>query len=191
MKMSSQNDAFDKAYKKKSVFDQMASMHFELSDRYLAWVKFEDATEIIISIVLCGLIFFDFEKFGSRIPVDMHLVIGFISIFLLAFTLIKQHLDHKKLSEQHRLAGKTYARAKMEIGSKIDEWVIQNISELEIISYLQKNYTELNDLPQIPEKYFTKLKHKHQTKVEFSKFLDSHKNDYLWVAKLKFRMGKK
>lgn len=188
--MSGGKGALDKAYKKKSGFDQMASMHFKLSDRYLAWSKVEDAIEIIISVSLCGLTFFDFEKFFGALPINPTLIIGFVSIILLAFTLIKQRFDHKKLSEQHNLAGKMYAHAKLEIGAKINEWEIQNATDLEIVRYLQNNFSELNELPQIPEKDFIKLKHKHQAKVEFSKYLDTHKNDYLWVSKLKFRLGR-
>ena len=84
-----------------------------------------------------------------------------------------------------------YARAKLEVASKIDEWEVDGSDELEIIKYFQENFSEFNELPQIPEKDFVKLKHAHQTKVEFSKFLDTHRRDYLWICKLKFRFGKK
>lgn len=97
----------------------------------------------------------------------------------------------KKHSEQHYLAGKMYAHAKLEVDSKIKAWEFQEVDEFEVFQYFQNNFSELNELVQIPEKEFTKLKHAHQTKVEFSKFLDTHKKDYLWLCKLKFRFGRK
>lgn len=178
------------AYKKRSIFDQMTSMHFILSDRYDKISKVEDAVEISLSVLLCGLTFFDFEKLGWGQIKNSTFIIGLISIVLFAFTLVKQRLDHKKRSEQHYLAGKIYANAKLEVSAKIQMWEIQEVDELEVIQYFQNNLSELNEVVQIPEKEFIKLKHAHQTKVEFSKFLDSHKRDYLWVCKLKYRLGK-
>jgi len=55
--------------------------------------------------------------------------------------------------------------------------------------YLDDHYSTLNDLPQIPEKHFPRLKHAHQSKVEFSKFLDNHQNDFWLICRIKFRFG--
>lgn len=179
----------DLANKKKKGFDQMASMHFKLSDKYKRFSSIEDAIEIIISVLLCGVTFLDCEKY-FHIPSNISsLIIGFVSIFLLAFTLIKQNLGHKELCEKHQLAGKMYAKAKLDLAAKIKEWELMPVSNDEVLSYLNNHYSALNDLPQIPEKHFAHLKHAHQTKVEFSKFLDHHPNDYLWVCRLKFRLG--
>ena len=178
------------ANKKKKVFNQMTSMHFILSDRFEKMSIIEDTVEIFISVLLCGLTFVDFEKFGWKNLHNPTLIIGFTSIILFAFTLVKQRLDHKKRSQQHYLAGKMYAHAKLEIDTQIKEWELQSFEEVEVIQYLQNNFSELNELVQIPEKEFIKLKHEHQTKEEFSTFLDSHKRDYLWICKLKFCFGK-
>ena len=183
--------AIEIARKKKDVFDQMASMHFSLSDKYLFLSKVEDAIEILISVALCGVTFLDYEKFlscKSNWPV---FVTGIISIFLLAFTLIKQRLDRKKLSEKHNLAGKMYSRAKLDINAKIIEWEIMGTENEEILQYCNNHFLELNELPQIPEKEFIRQKHSHQSKVEFSKFLDSHKRDCLLICKIKFWFGKR
>lgn len=179
------------AHKKKRVYDQMTSMHFTLSDKYERMSKIEDTLEIVLSVLLCGLTFCDFDKLGWGQLKNPTLIIGLTSIILFAFTLVKQRLDHKKRSEQHYLAGKMYAHAKLEVDSEIKVWELQEIEELEVVQYFQNNFSELNELVQIPEKEFTKLKHAHQTKVEFSKFLDTHKKDYLWLCKLKFRFGRK
>ena len=177
----------DLANKKKKGFDQMASIHFNLSDKYKRFSSIEDAIEIIVSVLLCGVTFLDCEKY-FHIPSNISsLIIGFVSIFLLAFTLIKQNLGHKELCEKHQLAGKLYAKAKLDLSARINKWEITAVSDNEVLAYLDDHYTALNDLPQIPEKYFAYLKHAHQTKVEFSKFLDRHPNDFLWVCKLKFR----
>ena len=106
-----------------------------------------------------------------------------------AFTLIKQNLGHKELCEKHQLAGKMYAKAKLDLSVKIKEWNLNFVTDDVVLTYLDDHFTALNDMPQIPEKYFASLKHAHQTKVEFSKFLDRHPSDFLWVCKLKFRLG--
>lgn len=181
--------SIDLAKKKKKDFDQMASLHFKLSDKYKLFSSIEDALEIVVSVFLCGITFLDCEQYFHISPSASSLAIGFVSIFLFAFTLIKQHLGHKELCEKHQLAGKMYANAKLDLSAKIKEWVIMSGADDDVLSYLEDHYTTLNDLPQIPEKYFASLKHAHQTKVEFSKFLDRHPSDFLWVCKLKFRLG--
>ena len=82
-----------------------------------------------------------------------------------------------------------YAKAKLDLTAKIKEWDLNPVTDDTVLAYLEDHYTALNDLPQIPEKHFASLKHAHQTKVEFSKFLDRHPSDFLWVCKLKFRLG--
>lgn len=179
----------DLANKRKKGFDQMASMHFKLSDKYKRFSSIEDIVEIVVSVLLCGVTFLDYEQYFHISSSTSSLTIGFISIFLLAFTLIKQNLGHKELCQKHQLAGKLYAKAKLDVDAKIKEWDLRPVSDDEVLAYLNDHYTALNDLPQIPEKHFVYLKHAHQTKVEFSKFLDHHPNDFLWVCKLKFRLG--
>ena len=179
----------DRVNKKKKGFDQLASMHFKLSDKYKRFSSIEDAVEIVISVLLCGVTFLDCEQYFHIPSNASSLIIGFISIFLLAFTLIKQDLGHKELCQKHQLAGKMYAKAKLDLAARITEWDLKPVSDGEVLAYLNDHYTALNDLPQIPEKHFAYLKHAHQTKVEFSKFLDQHPNDFLWVCKLKFRLG--
>lgn len=179
----------DLANKKKKGFDQIASMHFKLSDKYKLFASIEDTVEIVVSVLLCGVTFLNCEQYFHISLSTSSFIIGFASIFLFAFTLIKQNWGHKELCEKHQLAGKMYAKAKLDLSARIKEWEITAVSDSEVLAYLDDHYTALNDLPQIPEKYFAYLKHAHQTKVEFSKFLDRHPNDFLWVCKLKFRLG--
>ena len=187
--MNSESKIIDMANKKKKVFDQCASMHFKLSDEYKLLSNIEDAIEIAISVILCGVTFLDCEKY-LQIPSEYYsLIIGFVSIFLLAFTLIKQNLGHKQLCEKHQIAGKMYAKSKLDLTAKIAEWSINPQSDIEMLSYLDDHYSTLNDLPQIPEKHFPRLKHAHQSKVEFSKFLDNHQNDFWLICRFKFRFG--
>ena len=185
--MEDHKAALSIAENKKRIFDQMASMHFRLSDKYNCFACIADAIEIIISVSLCGITFLDFQTFFNTSLEKPMLVVGLISILSFAFNLIKQSLGHKQLSEKHQMAGKMYARAKLDITSKIAEWNAVLIPDEVILGYIDSHYSSLNDLPQIPEKQFARLKHWHQSKVEMSKFLDSHKNDYWLVCKLKFR----
>lgn len=186
--MSEKNTAIELAKNKRRVFDQIATMHFSLSDKYRRWVKVEDAIEIILSVVLCGITFFDFEKFCSISERASTLVTGLSSILLFAFTLLKQSWDHKQMCEKYQLAGKLYSSAKLELTAKLTEWEVCSQSENEIIAYLKDHYSSLNDLPQIPEKDFARLKHKHQYKIEFSKFLDEHKSDSWFFCLIKFHL---
>ena len=80
-----------------------------------------------------------------------------------------------------------YAQAKLDIATKIAEWKATEVSTEDILNYINSHYSSLNELPQIPEKHFNRLKHLHQSKVEMSKFLDTHKNDFWLICKIKFR----
>lgn len=183
-------DIIEIAKNKKRIFDQTASMHFKLSDEYKFLSNLEDTIEIIISVVLCGITFLDCEKYLGISQNDSTLIIGFISIFLLAFTLVKQGLGHKQLYEKHQLAGKMYVMSKLDLSSKIEEWTSKDVEKDQILSYIKEHYKTLNDLPQIPEKHFAKLKHAHLSKVAFSKFLDSHEKDFWIICKIKFHFNK-
>lgn len=185
----SKDEVMDLVNKKKRVLDQMASMHFKLSDEYKRWATIEDVIEIVISVVLCGITFLDCEKYFG-IPSNISgLVVGFISIFLLAFTLVKQGLGHKQLCEKHQLAGKMYTKAKLDLVNKIADWLTSSHNENEVLTYLNEHYSALNDLPQIPEKHFARLKHAHQAKIAFSKFLDDHQHEFWMICKIKYRLG--
>ena len=131
--------ALDIARNKKRIFDQMASMHFKLSDRYHAFETAEDAVEIIVSVVLCGLTFFDYEKYMGSSPDQITIVIGIVSIFLFAFTLIKQKLAHSQLSEKHKLAGKMYSQAKLDISAKIIDWNLNETTDKYILDYISEH----------------------------------------------------
>ena len=80
-----------------------------------------------------------------------------------------------------------YSQAKLDIATKIAEWKATEVSTEDILNYIDSHFSSLNDLPQIPEKHFNRLKHWHQVKVEMSKFLDAHKNDFWLICKIKFR----
>ena len=84
-----------------------------------------------------------------------------------------------------------YSQAKLDIASRIAEWNISDASTKDILSYIDSHFSSLNELPQIPEKHFNRLKHMHQSKVEMSKFLDSHKKDFWVICRLKFRFSRK
>ena len=77
-------------------------------------------------------------------------------------------------------------QAKLDIENKIEQWKIQGIDEPAIFQYIENHYKNLNDLPQIPENEFAKLKHKHQHKIAFSKFLDTHKESCWLCCKIEF-----
>ena len=188
-KMSDMKTGLDVAKSKKSMFDFMASMHFRLSDEYKCYSNIEDAIEIIISVFLCGITFLDYQEYFNITIQKPILIVGFISIFLFAFTLIKQCVGHKQLCEKHQLAGKMYSQAKLDITSKIAEWSTETVSTKEVLEYIDSHFGSLNDLPQIPERHFNRLKHLHQSKVEMSKFLDSHRSDFWLICKIKFRFA--
>lgn len=185
--MSEKKTALDIAANKKRIFDQMASMHFRLSDEYKFLASMEDAVEIIVSVLICGITFLDYQAYFNITIEKPMLIVGFISIFLLAFTLIKQSVGHKKLSEKHQVAGKIYSQAKLNIASRIAEWSTLSTPDEDVLNYIDSHFSSLNELPQIPEKQFGRLKHWHQTKVEMSKFLDLHRNEFWIICKIKFR----
>jgi len=189
--MDNENKSLRIAENRKRVFDQMASMHFKLSDEYNFKAKAEYAIEIIVSILLCGITFLDQEKYFSISANTTTLIIGFIAIFLLAFTLIKQNMSHKQLCEKHHNAGKIYAQAKLEIADMIAEWLVNETDDKSILDYLQEHFRSLNDLPQIPEKCFNRLKHAHQYKVAMSRFLDDHQGEPWIICKFKFWFSRK
>ena len=74
--MDSKKGCMNVAYSKKRIFDQMASMHFRLSDEYKRLASIEDAIEIIISVALCGITFLDYQEYFN-ITIQRTLFRGF------------------------------------------------------------------------------------------------------------------
>ena len=188
--MERPTSALDYAKQKKRIFDQMATMHFKLHDKYKNYSTIETVIEILISIILCGCTFLDLNILFPQIRIESSLIAGLTSIGLFAYTFVKQALGHDKKSEKHYNAGKLFSKAKLDLNNKIVEWESSQSSDKEIFNFISNRYEIINDQPQIPEKYFAKLKHYHQEKVEFSKFLDEHRREFYPICKIKFRMSK-
>ncbi|NMC55917.1 MAG: SLATT domain-containing protein [Eubacteriaceae bacterium] len=176
----------DFANTKKNIFDMLASMHFKLSDNYNKWNIFFDCIEILIAVLLCGTTFLDISKIFIFNNLNLRIIISFISILLFAFTLIKQRLDFKRRSEYHKIAGKLYVNAKNDLSQNMNIWRNSNTEDTNIMEYINNTYKNLNELIQIPESKFHKLKHYHQYKVEFSKFLDNNKTKPWLLCKILF-----
>lgn len=173
------NSAIDQAKKKKNIFDMMVSMHCKLRDKYNRWNVLFDCLEVLTSVILCGITFYSF-------PDNISFYLGIASILLFALTLIKQRLNLKKKAERHHLAGKLYLAARLDLEQQIGIWVENSEEQDKILIYIREKYRELSEATPIPEKMFHKLKHHHQYKVEFSKFLDKNKSSPWIICKLKF-----
>ena len=94
----------------------------------------------------------------------------------------------KQLCEKHQLSGKMYAQAKLELSSQLNKWEINNTNSDDILEYLNNHFDSLNDLPQIPEKHFNRLKHSHQHKVAMSKFLDDYHDNLWFICQIRFAL---
>jgi len=70
----------------------------------------------------------------------------------------------------------------------INLWITQTAEDSEVLRDIDNHFGSLENLPQIPEKHFNRLKHAHQAKVALSKFQDSHPSDYWLICKIKFRL---
>lgn len=173
------NMAISQAQKKRNTYDMMVSMHYKLRDNYNKWSVFFDCIEILASVMLCGVTFYPFQEKATKL-------IGIVAIVIFALTLIKQRLNLKKKAEKHQLAGKLYLNAKLDLEWKIGVWEKEDAQIDEILTYIRDKYKELSEVTSIPEKKFHKLKHHHQAKVEFSKFLDNNKATPWIMCKIKF-----
>lgn len=176
----------DSAEKKFRVYDMMTSMFFKLADYYHHVDLVYDVFELALSTLICGVTFLGETSVITISHKIYTLTIGFSSIGLFAFTLIKQRLDYKKLAEEYKFAGKKYAAAKSKLKKQLDIWTDEGFNNTDINLFMENLDDTLKDLATIPENKFHKLKHYHQQKVEYSKFLDSNKSEPWYLCKFKF-----
>lgn len=176
----------DEAKKKKQTFDMLASMHFKMRDYYNKWNTIFDSAEILFSVLICGFTFINIDDYFNFDIKNISFLLGFTSILLFAFTLIKQKLDFKSKAQTHILAGKMYSKAKVDLAQKIIMWEKNCTDDKQILDYLNETFKNLNNLEQVPENKFHKLKHYHKHKVEFSKFLDDNSRIPYLLCKIKF-----
>jgi len=172
----------------KKVIDMMVSMHSNLSDMYKFRSQFVNLILIISAFILNILVFADYnflsEHFGLSIE-SLKFWRGIASAIIFLTSLIILVVRWREKSEAHKSA-KNKLFTLLSDCRKILE-VENESSKKKLAKQFVDDYKLIaGDIAPIPSKMFGKLKSKHYRKVEFSKYIDKHKEVPYLLQKLRF-----
>ncbi len=176
---------------KKRVVDMMTTAHSIIRDRYNHINTALDCLEVVAAAIICGTTFLNYNELWPDYGNGIWLTMGFFSIFILILTILRQRLDLKTKAEKHDHAARVCSKIKLDISYKMQEWCDQDIVPEEAVEFVKLEYEGLEDIVPIPDRKFTKLKHMHDRKVQFSRFLDSNRMSPWIVCKIRFFFIKK
>lgn len=160
-------------------------MHAKLRDRYRLIEEIYDVINIIISIILCVLTFYDQSSISSNKIITM---IGYLAIILFIFSLIKQRLNFKEKYAKHAEASNLLLRLKYEIRDTlfIIERTSQEVSDEKIIQLRKKLANTKSSIIEISDHQYLRLKKYFHKKRAYSSFLESEKSSFWLTSKFKF-----
>jgi hypothetical protein len=175
---------FDELERIQRVADMIASGHSVLRDRYARYSVLLDLSILSISACVAALAFVDpviAEKLA--IPgLTPTMTIGCFGLLAFVLSLFQLRVDWKQRSEQHDQAVRSYATAKLEVSALLKSSSLpQADADRALLAY-----RALGDrLVPIPEREFSRLRHKHLRKIAISKLVERHPGTSLWIVKAK------
>lgn len=175
---------FDRQYR---VLDQMISMHASLGQRFNRRALVLTCGLLFSSALLCSLTFAPdsiLEYFGIEAS-KAKLLLGGFSALVFALSIIQLRVNWEHTGQKHSEAAKRLAPLK----HRYRECQAKAGAEKETMerSVSEEYARVMQELPQIPDRWFLALKAGHCFKRELSKAIDKHPTAPVWFLKLRLR----
>jgi len=172
-------EELDRKYK---VINMMITMHSLLGFRNKTKALIGNIFFLITAIILNIFVFFDYKylEFLKFNEINIRYIINISTLLIFLISVVFMKIDWSKKGEKHELAVNQLSRLLNELRSILnikDEVIFASKSELFNELYNQTFET----IPKINNRYFNKLKAKHNKKIELSKFIDLHKGKSYFV----------
>jgi hypothetical protein len=165
------------------VADMLITGHELLKNRYMFLSLLTDVSIFACSLGLCVLVFVEPEKLSLYIGVRAKIVVGLFSFFTLVMTCLAGRLDWRVKAVKHASSAEKYFDFKKECNDSFDKIKAGNA---ETIAKLNEKYKAMSSSAEkISDKYFLKIKKKHNLKVLISKHLDKHPSISLIMFRIK------
>ena len=177
--LNNMREELDRKYK---VINMMITMHSLLGFRNKTKALIGNIFFLITAIILNIFVFFDYKylEFLKFNEINIRYIINISTLLIFLISVVFMKIDWSKKGEKHELAVNQLSRLLNELRSILnikDEVIFASKSELFNELYNQTFET----IPKINNRYFNKLKAKHNKKIELSKFIDLHKGKSYFV----------
>lgn len=169
------------------VIDQLVSMHSMLRDRYNRLALALNTSLIVVSFGLCVMTFVGdhlLESAGQN-PAVTRLVVGLVSAAILALSITEFRVDWRSRAARHadavkRLSELKNAYRRVRTDSK-------EADKREALRLTELYESTLQDVVEIPERMFNRLKGRHLFKRTLSEETSVHPNAPHWFLWIRLR----
>ena len=172
--------------KRKDNVNQMISMHSKKRDELIRLARMLDSACIMASIIVCGVTFFNYDGYGWG---DMlHLGIAFVSIVLVAASILNSFSNLKVDADKHAQAANRFASVKKTIDAELScEELMATGDEIhcEVLKRIDAEIAAIAEISVISEKDFNRLKHYHRRKEKYRTMVGDYDSDSYPIARLK------
>ena len=169
------------------VVDQLVSMHSMLRDRYGCLALALNTSLVAVSLGLCVMTFVGDELLenAGQDPDFARLVVGLVAAIILALSITEFRVDWRAKGARHAGAAKRLSELKSEYRR-----VRQNPGDMEAeeTTRLTTLYeTTMQDVVEVPEKMFNRLKGRHLFKRILSEATSAHPKAPYWFLWIRLR----
>jgi len=165
------------------VSDMLITGHELLKNRYMFLSLLTDVSIFVCSLSLCILAFVEPDKLSIYIGAKAKVVVGLFSFFTLVMTCLTGRLDWRVKAEKHASSAQKYFDFKKECNDSSDKVKIGDAGTIAKLNEMYKAVSSSTE--KISDKYFLKIKKKHNLKVLISKHLDTNPSISLIIFRIK------
>ena len=170
----------------RGVADMLCTGHAGLSDRFARRALVLDIAVLALTGWLVALAFIEPRLNFSLTPfgLDPQLWIGLLATGAFLLTIVQITMNWKGRSDAHKHAMGIYAGVKREAGYLL---VSDSEPDQDACARVLARYDIASgSTVSIPEREFLRQKRRHRSKVELSRFLDSHPSASIHLTRIKF-----
>lgn len=178
------NTEFERQYR---VIDQLVSMHSMLRDRYSRLALALNTSLVIVSFTLCVMTFVGDELLenAGQDPPFVRLVFGLVAAVILALSITEFRVDWRARSTRHADAAKRLSEVKGEYRRVRTD--LKHEAAAETLQLRRLYETTVQDVIEVPERLFNRLKAKHVFKRILSEETSAHPKAPHWFLWIRLR----
>ena len=168
------------------VVDQSLTMHALLRDRYFRRALVLNTAQIGISLFLCAFAFVPDNLLASinLAPTTARFAVGIAGVCLLLVAITEFRVDWRATGSLHAAAVRELSEIKGQLRRSYHERSDNDIDTKQLTTKYEKT---MGIVPPIPERYFLKLKSRHEFKRVLSEEVSHSPTAPVWLLRLRLR----
>ena len=172
--------------RKYRVVDQSLTMHALLRDRYYRRALILNTAQIGLSLFLCAFAFIPDSVFASfRLePSNVRFAFGITAVTVLLVAITEYRVDWRSAGALHDTAVRELSVIKGKLRRSSLDSTDNRLAENKLTMEYERT---MENVPPVPERYFLRLKSRHEYKRALSKAVSDNPSSPLWLTRLRLR----